>query len=88
MTAGTVPHEIFHTMMKQQFKNDVGLSGSLARNISSTLNKVDWTFGIKNVKGGLKGVVEKAYENIQNKDSFSEEFNAAVIDLLRSPENY
>jgi len=88
MTPGTVPHEIFHTMMKQQFKNDVGLSGSLARNISSTLNKVDWTFGIKNVKGGLKGVVEQAYENIQNKDSFSEEFNAAVIDLLRSPENY
>ena len=88
MTPGTVPHEIFHTMMKQQFKNDVGLSGSLARNISSTLNKVDWTFGIKNVKGGLKGVVEQAYEKIQNKDSFSEEFNAAVIDLLRSPENY
>ena len=49
MTPGTVPHEIFHTMMRQQFKNDVGLSGSLARNISKTLNGVDWQFGIKNI---------------------------------------
>ena len=88
MTPGTVPHEVFHTMMKQQFKNDVGLSTSLANNISKTLNGVDWTFGLKNVKGGLKGVVEKAYEKIQDKSTFSEEYNAAVIDLLRSPENY
>ena len=88
MTPGTVPHEIFHTMMRQQFKNDVGLSGSLARNISKTLNGVDWQFGIKNIKGGLKSAVEKAYEKIQDKNSFNEEYTAAVVDLLRDPKNY
>ena len=55
MTPGTVPHEVFHAMMKQLFKNDVGLSKTLANNIRATLNKADLAIWSKKCKRWFKG---------------------------------
>ena len=59
---GTMPHEIFHVLMRQEFKSDLGMSAALKTAIQGRLSKIDWDFGAEGKQGELQKRIEKEYE--------------------------
>ena len=92
MNEGTLPHEIYHVVMRKMFAKDVGVQKALQDMLAKSVSKmkfesIDPRTGEITKIDNLSEAIKEAYEKTQDKNSTFEEFNANLLDLLQRPEN-
>ena len=92
MNEGTIPHEIYHVILRDLFSKDVGVQKALQETLSKAVGKmgletIDPRTGEVRKIDDLSEAVKEAYEKTQDPNTTFEEFNANLVDLLQRPEN-
>jgi len=92
MNEGTIPHEIYHVILRDLFSKDVGVQKALQETLSKAVGKmgletIDPRTGEVRKIDDLSEAIKEAYEKTQDPNTTFEEFNANLLDLLQRPEN-
>ena len=59
LAPGTLPHEVFHVLMRKEFQSDLGMAAALKTAIQGRLSKIDWDFGEEGKQGELQKGLKK-----------------------------
>jgi hypothetical protein len=85
---GILPHEIYHTVMREKFNSDPGMAKALRDKIQATVDAIykELTYEADLKETSLSDVITDLYEKTQGKETLDEEYSANVVDLLQNPE--